>query len=144
MVFRRLRDWVELSWGSAQIAGMPDRYRFTESGQGSAKLPPQSVAEPLRDDLSDAARYLSSSMPDSERIKTLTENLKALNTDGEAQVETRERRLAWRAGLGTNESSVRAGLMPGGACRTWMLNLAGPCWKPWKRPSSSPARAMPR
>ena len=44
-----------------------------------------------------------------------------------------------------NERKQRKGrLVPGGACRTWMLNLAGPCWKPWKRPSSSPARTMPR
>lgn len=109
IVFRRLRDRIELSWGSVQTAGMPDHYRFTESERGSADLSPREVAGPLYEVLTDAARYLSSLMPDSKRIRVLTESLESLGADGEAQVETRERRLAWLAGLGTVEHAVRAG-----------------------------------
>ena len=109
IVFRRLRDRIELSWRSVQTAGMPGHYRFTESERGSADLSPREVAGPLHDVLTDAARYLSSLMPDSERIRVLTESLEALGADGEAQVGTRERRLAWLAGLGAVEHDVRAG-----------------------------------
>ena len=109
IVFRRLRDRIELSWRSVQTAGMPGHYRFTESERGSADLSPREVAGPLHDVLTDAARYLSSLMPDSERIRVLTESLEALGADGEAQVGTRERRLAWLAGLGAVEHDMWAG-----------------------------------
>ena len=110
IVFRRLRDQVEVSWGPAAVAGMPDHYRFTESEMGAARLPPQSVAEPLHDVLSDAARYLSASMPDSRRIKALNRKLRNLKaTGGKAQDGARERRLAWLAGLGATKHGVRAG-----------------------------------
>ena len=109
IVFRRLRDRVEVSWGSVRTAGMPDHYQFTESEQGSASLPPQSVAEPLHDVLSQAGKYLSSSMPDSKRIEALNRKLRDLKAAGKARGEARERRLAWLAGLGTTGRDVRAG-----------------------------------
>ena len=109
IVFRRLRDRIELSWESAQTAGMPDHYQFTESGRGCALLPPQSVAEPLHDVLSDATRYLSSSMPNSKRVKALDRKLQSLNAVGKAGNEARERRLAWLAGLGITGRGVQAG-----------------------------------
>ena len=109
IVLRRLRDRVEVSWGSARTAGMPDHYRFTESERGSALLSPQSVAEALHDVLSQAAQYLSSSMPNSRRIETLNRKLRSLDAGGKTRGEARERRLAWLAGLGTTGRGVRAG-----------------------------------
>ena len=109
VVFRRWRDQVEVSWGSARTAGMPDHYQFTESERGSALLPPQSVAEPLHDVLSEAGKYLSLLRPDSKRVKALDRKLRDLNAVGKAGNEARERRLAWLAGLGTTGRGVQAG-----------------------------------
>ncbi len=109
IVFRRLRDRVEVSWGSVRTAGMPGHYQFMESERGSASLPPQSVAEPLHDVLSQAGKRLSSSMPESGRIADLNRKLRSLNAGGKAQNENRERRLAWLAGLGATGRDVRAG-----------------------------------
>ena len=109
VIFRRWRDQVEVSWGSARTAGMPVHYQFTESERGCALLPPQSVAEPLHDVLSQAVRYLSSSLPDSKRVKALDRKLRDLNAVGKAGNEARERRLAWLAGLGITGRGVQAG-----------------------------------
>ena len=110
VVFRRLRDRIELSWGFVRAAGTPGHYQFTESEQrGFAALPPQSVARPLHDVLSQAARYLSSSMPESKRIEALNRKVRELNATGKAGSEASERRLAWLAGLGTTGRGVRAG-----------------------------------
>ena len=109
VVFRRLRDRVEVSWGSTRSAGMPDHYQFTESERGCALLLPSAVAEPLHDVLSEAGKYLSSSLPDSKRIGALNRKLRSLNAAGKAGNEARERRLAWLAGLGTTGRGVQAG-----------------------------------
>ena len=109
IVFRRLRDRIEVSWGAVRTAGMPDHYRFTESERGADCLPPQSVAEPLHDVLSQAREYLSSKIPDSKRIETLKRKLRGLKAAGKARDDARERRLAWLAGLGTTGRGVRAG-----------------------------------
>lgn len=109
VVFRRLRDRVELSWGSVRSAGMPDHYRFTDSGPGLALLEPQAVAEALHEVLSQAAQYLLASMPDSRRIKALNRKLRDVNATDKTREEARERRLAWLAGLGTTGRGVRAG-----------------------------------
>ena len=124
IVFRRLRDRVEVSWGSARSAGMLGHYQFTESERGCALLPPQSVAEPLHDVLSQAACYLSSSLPDSKRIKALNGKLRGLNAAGKARDEARERRLAWLAGLGTTGRGVQVGW------RRAMARLSGLAAKP--------------
>ena len=94
VVFRRWRDQVEVSWGSARIAGMPVHYQFTESERGGALLPPQSVAEPLHDVLSEAGKYLSLLRPDSKRVKVLNGKLRRLNAAGNDWNGARERRLA--------------------------------------------------
>ena len=109
IVFRRLRDRVELSWGPAAVAGMPTHYRFTESERGTASLPLSSVTEPLHDVLSQAGKYLSTLMPKSKRIRDLNHQLQSLKADGESCEEAQEQRLAWLAGLGTNEQSMRVG-----------------------------------
>ena len=109
VVFRRWRDQAEVSWGSARTAGKLGHYQFTESERGCALLPPSSVADPLHDVLSQAARYLSSSLPDSKRIEALNRKLRGVNAAGKAGNEARERRLAWLAGLGTTGRGVQVG-----------------------------------
>ena len=94
IVFRRLRDRVEMSWGPAEVAGMPAHYRFTESERGAALLPPQSVVEPLHDVLSQAGEYLSSLMPESKRFAALNRKFRSLKAGGKSGNEARERRLA--------------------------------------------------
>ena len=109
IVFRRLRDRVEMSWGPAEVAGMPAHYRFTESERGAALLPPQSVVEPLHDVLSQAGEYLLARTPESKRLKALNRKLRSLKAAGRSQDEARERRLAWLAGLGTTKGGVQDG-----------------------------------
>lgn len=105
VVFRRYRDSVEISWGPARGAGMPDHFRFTESERGVERLPPGAVAGPLHEALSEAARYLQARAPESGRIRKLNRKLAALKRANGA----REKRLAWLAGLGTSVRGVTAG-----------------------------------
>ncbi len=109
IVIRRLRDRVELSWGSILSAVMPNRGRFTGSERGFALLEPQAVAEALHEVLAPAARYLLAAMPDSRRIQALDRKLRRLKAGGKAREDNRERRLAWLAGLGTSGRGARAG-----------------------------------
>lgn len=44
LVIRRIRDFVEASWGPIRSEGMPYRFDSTESA-GFARLPPQAVAD---------------------------------------------------------------------------------------------------
>ncbi len=105
IVIRRLRDQVELSWGSARVTGGGNYHQFTESEQGFAMLSPQSVAEPLHEILSKATQHLSSQIPGSKRVKALNRRLRDLTKADDAQ----ERRLAWLAGLGTTVRGVQTG-----------------------------------
>ena len=105
IVIRRLRDQIELSWGSVRVAGEGEHHRFTESDQGFATLPPQTVAEPLHEILSQAARHLSSQIPGSKRIMALNRRLQGLTGAHDAH----ERRSAWLAGLGTTARGVQTG-----------------------------------
>lgn len=105
IVIRRLRDQVELSWGSVRTAGMPCHYQFTESEQGFATLSPALVAEPLHEVISQAAQHLSSQIPSSKRIMALNRRLRDLTAADDA----RERRLAWVAGLGTTARGMQTG-----------------------------------
>ena len=109
IVFRRLRDRIELSWGPSGIAGMPGHYRFTESERGAALLPPQAVAGPLHDVLSQAGEYLLARTPESKRLRALNRKLRSLKAAGRSRDETRERRLAWLAGLGKTALGVQEG-----------------------------------
>ena len=75
VVLRRFRDSVEISWGPARSAGMPDHFSFLESVQGVSRLAPRTVAEPLHEVLSNAGDYLLSLAPESPRIKKLVRSL---------------------------------------------------------------------
>ena len=103
VILRRLRDSIEISWGPARSAGMPDHFSFLESVPGVSMLEPSKVADPLHQVLSDAGGYLLSLAPESPRIKALVGSLRELNS------EESDRRLMWLAGLGTDEETVRTG-----------------------------------
>ena len=81
VILRRLRDSIEISWGPARSAGMPDHFRFLESEQGVSVLEPSKVADPLHQVLSDAGGYLLSLAPESPRIKALVGSLQDLNSE---------------------------------------------------------------
>lgn len=104
LVLRRLRDSIEISWGPTQSSGMPFHFSFLESVQGSSRLPPRDVAEPLHDVLSSASNYLLTQAPDSARIQALDRSLRGLSS-----VDESDRRIMWLAGLGTDEKTVRTG-----------------------------------
>ena len=104
LVLRRLRDSIEISWGPARSAGMPQHFGFLEPLQGVSKLPPGAVAEPLHDVLSSASAYLLSRVPESPRIQALGRSLRGL-----CSVDESDRRIMWLAGQGTDEESVRTG-----------------------------------
>ena len=103
VILRRLRDSIEISWGPARSAGMPDHFSFLESVPGVSLLEPSKVADPLHQVLSDAGGYLLSLAPESPRIKALVGSLQELNS------EEPDRRLMWLAGQGTDEETVRTG-----------------------------------
>jgi Zn-dependent peptidase ImmA (M78 family) len=94
VMFRRWRDRVEISWGQPRLAGQPDYFRFL-SGEGFARLPVAGVAEPIYSVLRQAADYLVSQVPDSERFTKLREALDSLKRHGA------RKRLALLAGLGS-------------------------------------------
>ncbi len=104
LVLRRLRDSIEISWGPAQSSGMPPQFDFLESAQGSSRLAPRDVAEPLHYVLSSANAYLLAQAPDSLRIQALDRSLRELCSVAES-----ERRIMWLAGQGTDEETVRTG-----------------------------------
>ena len=104
VVFRRLRDWVEVSWGSTHSKTTPYRFDIAEAPQGGVyRLPPQAVAEPLHDVLSNASEYLMTLVGQSRRIKALRRRLQTL----EDLPRHREQRLMWLAGLGAHKDTVR-------------------------------------
>ena len=102
VLFRRVRDSVEVSWGPVDGKETPE---FSEAPQGEYRLLPRAVAEPLHDVLYSASEYLVTLAAGSRRAKALRRNLQALkDTSGH-----REKRLMWLAGLGTSEKAVRTG-----------------------------------
>ena len=104
LVWRRLRDSIEISWGPARSAGMPQHFSFLEPVQGVSKLAPDAVAEPLHDVLSSAVAYLLSRAPGSPRIQALDRSLGGLVSDDQS-----DRRIMWLAGQGSDEITVEAG-----------------------------------
>lgn len=103
VVFRRLRDSVEISWGDARSAGMPADFGFSEYA-GAVRLSPQEVAVPLYQVLSEAVGYLVSVNRESERLDALSHTLHLRSLAAQ-----RRERLAWLAGLGTNLETVKQG-----------------------------------
>ena len=103
VVLRRFRDEIEISWGNNRSLGMPSHFAFDAAESGFVRIQPIEVAEPLYDVISGAGEYLASLAPESDRIGTLNQRIRALRTPH------REERLGWLAGLGVDERAVRQG-----------------------------------
>ena len=102
VVFRRFQDSVEVSWGDSRGQGVPNHVTFAVR-PGAIRFEPMRVAAPLYDALEGAAAYLSSVAPRSERIAALKRAIRGLRT------RKQDSRVAWLAGLGVDEDSVRRG-----------------------------------
>lgn len=93
VVFRRLRDYIEVSWNGELPAGTPPGFRFNLS-LGSALLDPQEIAGPLYELATDAIGYLRQSIPDSARLESLEAKLQELPNP-----KQHDARLGWLVGL---------------------------------------------
>ncbi len=94
-VFRRLRDYIELSWEEERLAGAPEGFQFSATA-GRSLLGPEEVASPLYEVASMAAAYLSAAVPGSERLAILHTKINELTVPAQHEV-----RLRWLAGLTT-------------------------------------------
>ena len=77
VIFRRIQDSVEVSWGDFRSQGVPSHVSFALR-PGSVRFEPTRVAEPLYEVLEGAAAYLSSVAPHSSRIADLTREIRRL------------------------------------------------------------------
>lgn len=68
--FRRLLDFIEISWGNEPLPGMPGDFYFT-APVGTAYLPPNQVADPLYAALKALAQHLRSLLPDDQMFTRL-------------------------------------------------------------------------
>jgi Zn-dependent peptidase ImmA (M78 family) len=96
VVFRRLRDLVEVSWEDEHLAGTPQGFHFS-AARGVVRVAPELVAGPLWDLATAACSYLLRNNPGSERLGLLQENLAAL-----ARPVHHDVRLGCLAGLRTS------------------------------------------
>ena len=117
VIFRRLRDAVEISWGDVPSAGMPAGFDFLECSQRAVRLAPAEIAAPLHEALSSACSHLVSGAAESERIRELVRTLRALRRVGQ-----RQKRLGWLAGLGTDENSIHRGFV---RTKRWLSGVRG-------------------
>lgn len=108
IVIRRCRDMVEISWGRSNLPGAPEHFRFINDEPNFKLLRPQSVAEPIYQLLTDAARHLSEKLPCADRVKAFSKNVKKLQACGSDGCDLRKQRIAWLAGLGRTASEVTA------------------------------------
>ncbi len=102
VVLRRRGAGIEVSWGESRLAGQPGHYQFLH-GQGRSLTDPATVARALHDVASDAVAFLRSSLPDSERLRTLHDCLIDLRSPHRQPVRT-----AMLAGLGWAKDQVQA------------------------------------
>lgn len=97
IVFRRLRDHIEVSWDGELPAGTPTGFRFNLA-RGSELLDPKDIAEPLYDVAFDAVKYLRKRTPDNARLECVYEALLKITDSNQ-----REIRLGWLADLPEDE-----------------------------------------
>lgn len=100
LVLRRWRGQVELSWGESPLAG-GEGLTFMASS-GSSRLDPVTLAAPLLEVLTEAADFLVSALPASERLAALHAAVADLRAP-----ERVGARMAWMAGLRNVGFSVR-------------------------------------
>ena len=103
VILRRVRDQIEISWGSNRSQGTPSHFTFDAAESGFATFEPREVAEPVYGVVSEVGEYLASIAPASERFRALNREIRALRTPH------RDERLGWLAGLGVDEHAVRQG-----------------------------------
>lgn len=101
VVFRRWRDEIEISWGLSSLVGMPTHYSFI-SEQGTSRVSPQLVAQPLYEVLQDTIEYLAS-RSNSDRIMQLRNEVRRI------RYGKKEPRVMWLAGFGQEENAVKTG-----------------------------------
>ena len=85
VVFRRLRDAVEISWGDIHSAGTPAGFGFLECSRQAVRLSPNEVASPLHEVLVSACNYLVSRVAESNRARKLLRDLRASPRLGSAK-----------------------------------------------------------
>jgi Zn-dependent peptidase ImmA (M78 family) len=93
VVFRRMRDLVEISWEDERLVGTPPGFHFS-AASGVARVAPDLIAGPLYDLATAACSYLLGNNPGSRRLGLLRANLTRLAQRGHHDV-----RLSWLAGL---------------------------------------------
>lgn len=106
VIIRRYRDAVELSWGWAGIAGVPEDFRFSAPA-GSARFPPEEVVPHVFTVALAAAERLKAVCPDSERVLRLVREASRLSVSRHY-----DEYLAWLAGFGHSLAESRRRLAP--------------------------------
>ena len=100
IVFRRLRDMIEVSWGIGEPQGTPHYVSFDIRQPGTAALHPTEVAQPLYEILTGASGYLAE-VAESTRLSSLKGAVGSLSRP------RIQERLMWIAGLGVDARTVR-------------------------------------
>lgn len=100
VVFRRLRDSIEVSWGKGDLHETPDHVSFDVAQPGAATLRPAEVANPLYEIIEGASKYLADTVQ-SARLKELLRTVRALPRP------RAQEQLMWLAGLGAEEKTMR-------------------------------------
>jgi Zn-dependent peptidase ImmA (M78 family) len=95
VIFRRCRDYIEISWEEEPLAGTAPGFQFSATS-GRALLKPEDVAVPLYEVASAAWKYLRDNVPASPRLATLSTGLQTLTVPDQHDI-----RLRWLAGLST-------------------------------------------
>ncbi|MBF0164690.1 MAG: ImmA/IrrE family metallo-endopeptidase [Magnetococcales bacterium] len=91
LFFRRMVDFIEISWGEFPLEGVAKDFYFN-APERSQNLPIQLVADPLMKGLLEAVSSLNDLMPHDSDLKTLSNKVRQLSDDGRSQI-----RLAWYA-----------------------------------------------
>lgn len=89
--FRRLIDFVEISWGNLSMEGVGEDFYFTVP-QGSVPLPAGQVAKPMLDGLSAALSQLSNKISHDKELEFLAARVAVIKGSGRLQ-----ERLSWYA-----------------------------------------------
>lgn len=96
---RRLRDWLEISWDSAPLAGAADVEFLAPTGRSYKE--PAIVAQPLYEVLHDSVQLLRAERPASSRVKALEAAVSEIRSP-----ERSEARTALLAGLNGESASA--------------------------------------
>ncbi|MGH3870515.1 MAG: ImmA/IrrE family metallo-endopeptidase [Pseudonocardiaceae bacterium] len=93
VIFRRLRDWIEISWSDEPVAGTQTDLRYS-AVRGVCLVEPDLVATTLHEIVKAAVDYLTKVGIGGERLPALRKQV-----DDLAGAEQQDRRAHWIAGL---------------------------------------------